>query len=113
VFEGALLFNTAPNSGFAGGAGSTLRYNFLPWSRIVPFVDANFGIVGLDFDLSRQSDGFNFNVGFGTGAHWFVGQHTAITTEVRWQHISNMNTRLPNDGINDAEFLLGTSYFLR
>ena len=63
--------------------------------------------------LSRPTNPLVCGVGFGTGAHWFVGQRTAITTEVRWQHISNMNTRLPNDGINDAEFLLGTSYFLR
>ena len=50
---------------------------------------------------------------FGTGAHWFVSDRTAISTEVRWQHISNMNIETPNDGINDVLFLLGVSYFLR
>ena len=112
LFEGALLWNTEPRSGFAGGAGSTLRYNFLRWERVVPYLDANFGVVNLDFDLERQSDGFNFNVGFGTGAHWFVSERTAISTEVRWQHISNMDIETPNDGINDVLFLLGVSYFL-
>jgi hypothetical protein len=112
LFEGAFLWNTEPSSGFAAGAGSTLRYNFLRWERVVPFLDANFGVVHLDFDLARQSDGFNFNVGFGTGAHWFISERTAISTEVRWQHISNMNIETPNDGINDLLFLLGVSYFL-
>jgi len=113
LLEGALLFNTEPDFGFAGGVGSTLRYNFLPWRRVVPFVDANFGLLGLDFDLSRQSDGFNFNVGGGSGSHWLVGERTTITTEVRWQHISNMNTQRPNDGINDVLFLIGFTRFFR
>jgi hypothetical protein len=113
LVEGALLFDTEPEFGFAGGIGSTLRYNFLPWRRVVPFVDANFGLLGLDFDLSRQSDGFNFNVGAGSGSHWLVGERTTITTEVRWQHISNMNTKLPNDGINDVLFLIGFTRFFR
>ena len=51
LLEGALLFDTEPEFGFAGGVGSTLRYNFLPSRRVVPFVDANFGLLGLDFDL--------------------------------------------------------------
>ncbi|MEA3412378.1 MAG: acyloxyacyl hydrolase [Pseudomonadota bacterium] len=111
LYEGAFIWNTEPNSGFAAGAGTTLRYNFLKHERVVPFLDANFGIVNLDFDLDLQSDGFNFNVGFGTGAHWFVSRDTAISTEVRWQHISNKNTQFPNNGINAALFLLGVSYF--
>jgi hypothetical protein len=113
LLEGALLFNTEPSFGFAGGVGSTLRYNFLPSRRVVPFVDANFGLLGLDFDLSRQSDGFNFNVGVGSGLHWLVGERTTIMTEVRWQHISNGNTKHPNDGINDVLFLIGFSRFFR
>jgi len=113
LFEGALLFNTSPHFGFAGGVGSTLRYNFLPWRRVVPYIDANFGVLGLDFDLERQSDGFNFNVGFGTGSHWFVGERFSIVTEVRWQHISNADTSQPNDGINDVLFLIGLSYPFR
>jgi len=113
LLEGALLFNTEPKFGFAGGVGSTLRYNFLPWRRVVPFVDANFGVLGLDFDLSRQSDGFNFNVGAGSGLHWLVGERTTIMTEVRWQHISNGNTQKPNDGINTVLFLVGFTRFFR
>jgi hypothetical protein len=113
LLEGTLLFNTEPEFGFAGGIGSTLRYNFLPWRRVVPFVDANFGVLGLDFDLSRQADGFNFNVGAGSGSHWLVGERSTITTEVRWQHISNMNTQRPNDGINDVLFLIGFTHFFR
>jgi hypothetical protein len=113
LLEGALLFNTEPEFGFAGGVGSTLRYNFLPSRRVVPFIDANFGLLGLDFDLARQSDGFNFNVGVGSGLHWLAGERSTIMTEVRWQHISNGNTQRPNDGINTVLFLVGFTRFFR
>jgi opacity protein-like surface antigen len=111
LFEGALFHNTAQNGGNGFGLGTTLRYNFIFSDQIVPFIDANFGIISLNLDLERQSDGFNFNVGFGGGAHWFMSDNMAITTEIRWQHISNAKTKLPNDGINASLFLLGFSYF--
>ncbi len=111
LIEGAFLINTGPTSGFAGGAGTTLRYNFLRNERLIPFIDLNFGILGVDFDLERQADGFNFNVGTGAGTHWFVTGRTALTLEARWQHISNAGTQKENDGINDALFLVGLTYF--
>lgn len=111
LLEGAFLWNTSPHSGFGGGGGTTLRYNFLSWDRFVPYIDANGGLIGMDFELENQSDGFNFNVGAGAGAHWFLTDRTAFTTEVRWQHISNARTKLPNNGINDVLFLGGFSYF--
>jgi len=111
LFEGALVFNTNPRFGYALGGGSTLRYNFLSWDRFVPFLDANFGMVYMDFDLEGQSDGFNFNVGFGAGFHQFLSQHTALTPAVRYQHFSNAGLSEPNRGINDVLFLVGVSYF--
>lgn len=111
LFEGAFLFNTEPHSGWAAGGGTSLRYNFTAGSRVVPFVEANLGMLHLDFDLLGQSDGFNFNVGFGTGLHWFAWDRVALTPGVRWQHISNAGTSEPNRGINDVLFLLGVSYF--
>jgi hypothetical protein len=109
--EGAVIFNTEPRFGWAAGGGSTLRYNLLYGRRLVPFLDANFGLLHLDFDLEGQSDGFNLNVGFGTGFHWFLSERTALTPAVRWQHISNAGTSSPNAGINDVLFLIGASYF--
>jgi opacity protein-like surface antigen len=112
LFEGALIFNTRPHFGYAVGGGSTLRYNFLAGRSLVPFVDCNLGIVYLDFDLAGQSDGFNFNVGWGSGLHWFVSERMALTPEVRYQHFSNAGIQKPNHGINDVLFLIGISYFL-
>ncbi len=111
LFEGVLAFNANPRFGVAVGGGSTLRYNFLGGRRVVPFVDGNFGVAYLDFDLMGQSDGFNFNVGCGGGFHWFQSDWVTITPEVRYQHFSNAGLRSPNSGINDVLFLIGTSYF--
>lgn len=111
LIEGAFLINTGPTSGFAAGAGSTLRYNFLRNERLIPFIDLNCGILALNFDLERQTNGFAFNVGAGFGTHWFMTDRTALTMEARWQHISNADTKQENDGINDALFLLGLTYF--
>jgi hypothetical protein len=112
LFEGALVFNIRPHFGYALGGGTTLRYNFLAGRSLVPFFDCNLGIVYLDFDLRGQSDGFNFNVGWGSGLHWFVSKRLAVTPEVRYQHFSNAGTQMPNLGINDVLFLVGISYFL-
>ena len=42
--------------------------------------------------------------------HPFLGA-TTLTTEVRWQHISNGNTKMPNNGINAMQFMLGVYRF--
>lgn len=111
LVEGTFFHNTAQNGGVGGGVGTTLRYNFLFDDRIVPYLDANFGVIAMNLNLERQSDLFNFNVGFGGGFHFFATDQLAISTELRWQHISNAKTELPNDGINSALFLVGASFF--
>jgi hypothetical protein len=111
LVELAFLFNAEPWFGFGGGGGTSLRYNFL-FNRIaVPYVEINLGLLGIDFDLGRQADGFAFNVGAGAGSHWRIGERTTLTTEIRWQHISNAYTKKPNDGINTMQFMLGVYRF--
>jgi|SRR5271157_1034773 len=113
LIEGAFLFEYHPEHGFAGGGTLMLRYNFLQFQRVVPFVELGAGIVGTDLDLKEQSDGFNFSVQGGVGAHYFVLPHVAVTAEWRFHHISNAGLRNPNSGINDSLFLLGASFFVR
>jgi lipid A 3-O-deacylase len=113
LIEGACLFEYHPEHGFAGGGTLMLRYNFLQHQRVVPFVELGGGILGTDLDLKEQSDGFNFSVQGGVGAHYFVLPHVAVTAEWRLHHISNAGLRQPNSGINDSLFLLGASFFVR
>jgi len=113
LIEGAFLFAYRPVHGFAGGGTLMLRYNFLESGRVVPFLEAGAGLLGTDFDLKGQSDGFNFSVQGGLGLHFFLLPRLAVTAEARLHHISNAGLRQPNNGINDCLFLLGASFFLR
>lgn len=111
--EGQFLFETEPRSGFAGGFAILFRYNFLPHGRFIPFVEAGAGVLGLDFDVDGQRDGFNFSPQAGLGFHYFVSERTALTGEWRWFHISNADTRDPNFGIDSSLFIIGASFFLK
>jgi lipid A 3-O-deacylase len=113
LIEGAFLFEYRPVHGFSGGGTLVFRYNFLESGRVVPFIEAGAGIVGTDFDLKGQSDGFNFSVQGGLGLHFFVLPRVAITAEARLHHISDAGLRVPNNGINDSLLLLGASFFLK
>jgi hypothetical protein len=113
LVEGAALFEYHPEHGFAGGATLMLRYNFLQSERVVPFIEAGAGLVGTDFDLRGQSDGFNFSLQGGLGFHAFLMPRLALTAEARLHHISNAGLRVPNDGINDCLFLVGASFFMK
>ncbi|MFQ5656956.1 MAG: acyloxyacyl hydrolase [Candidatus Methylomirabilales bacterium] len=112
LFEGAFLINVEPKSGFAGGATAMFRYNFLPGGDFIPFLQLGAGIVGLDFNLQDQADGFNFTPQGGVGFHYFVSDRTALTAEWRLHHISNAGSNDPNNGINSSLFLVGLSTFL-
>ncbi len=113
LLEGQFFFQTKPRGGFAGGIALLFRYNFLPRGKFIPFVEAGAGILGLDFDVEGQRDGFNFSPQAGLGFHYFVSERTALTGEWRWLHISNAHIREPNDGIDGSLFLIGVSTFLK
>lgn len=109
--EGQLLFERRPLSGLGGGAAFDLRYNLLHWERVVSFIGGGLGMVGTDFRV-RQSDGFNFVVQGGAGLHWRLGERLALTLQYRWHHISNADSRQPNNGVNTHMALIGPSWFL-
>ncbi|MFB3076262.1 MAG: acyloxyacyl hydrolase [Candidatus Methylomirabilales bacterium] len=112
LVEGQFFFETEPTSGWGGGFALLFRYNFLPEGKFIPFVEAGAGILGLDFDVAGQDDGFNFSPQAGLGFHYFLSENTALTGEWRWLHISNGDTREPNFGIDSSLFLIGVSFFL-
>lgn len=122
LMEGAILIQTEPRDGFGAGLTAMVRYNFLPEGRFIPFVEGGAGLLGIDFDLAHrpgpeaelegQRDGFNFSLHFGVGSHYFVSDRAALTGEVRYHHISNAETRQPNNGIDSVVFMIGVSIFL-
>ena len=111
VIEGALLFNTEPTSGFAGGATVNLRYNFLRAGRFVPYVESGAGLADLNFDLDRQADGLNFFLQVGLGARWLLTDRLALLGGWRFHHISNANSSVPNNGLDSSLFVAGMTVF--
>lgn len=107
TLEGLLMFNFSPRSGVAGGATAGLRYTFLTDRRIQPFAEGAVGIGGLDFDLAGQDDGFSFFIQAGAGARYVLHDDLALVGSLRWQHISNAQTHLPNNGIDTIGFRIG------
>lgn len=111
LVEGLAMFETQPNTGIGGGVVSLLRWNFLAGERVVPFVTAGGGFMGLDFDLASQRDGFVFSLQGGVGTHVFLTDHLALTGEWRYQHTSNARTKLPNGGLDMSVLSLGATWF--
>lgn len=73
--------------------------------------EAGVGLAGIDFDVSNQRDGFAFILQGGGGLHWMLTDRVAITPVYRYHHISNANTRTPNDGVNSHQILIGPTFF--
>jgi opacity protein-like surface antigen len=107
ILEGTFLVEVEPRSGFAGGANVLLRYRLLKDHRIRPYAEAGLGIGGLDFGLLSQDDGFSFFLQAGAGARWQINETWSLIGSVRWHHISNAQTHLPNNSIDDVLFMIG------
>ena len=110
MLEGEFLF------GFDGGTffaiTPLIRYHFLSYESVVPFVELGSGFGNLDFDLSDQADGFAFNPQLGGGFHYFVGDQISLDSAIRWHHLSNAHINTPNNSINDWNFIAGFTYYL-
>ena len=61
----------------------------------------------------RQAKGFLFSDNFGAGIYLFPGKNAAINLGFRLRHMSNADTRSPNQGINTFNYLIGFSKFIR
>ena len=111
LVEGTLLAAVAPKGGFVGGASALLRYNFLSWRGLVPFVELGAGLALLELDLDSQSDGLAFAPQGGLGLHWWLSPRASLTASWRLHHLSNAGLRSDNVGINDSLFLVGFTIF--
>jgi opacity protein-like surface antigen len=107
ILEGSVLVNFEPHTGHAGGVLAALRYRMLPGRRIRPYIEGGIGLGRLAFGLASQDDGFSFFLNAGAGARWQLNEALSLTGSVRWHHISNAQTHLPNNSIDDVLFLIG------
>jgi hypothetical protein len=110
--EGVFHANRQPMDGAAAGGALALRWNFLPWERLVPYFSASLGALYLDYDLRTQRDGFNFVLYGDVGVQVLVTDRLAVSGGYRLQHISNASTGHPNLGVDTSFALIGVAYFL-
>jgi hypothetical protein len=108
--EGTYFHSFEPHSGDAGGAALLLRYKFLYWKRVHPFLQAGAGILSLDYDLLDQADGFAFQPQAGVGILWMINSSHSLEIAWRFHHISNAYTQEPNGGIDRSQLILGYAY---
>jgi opacity protein-like surface antigen len=108
--EGTILANFRPRTGVAAGVGLLLRYNVLRWQPFAPYLQAGGGILDLEFDLADQDDGLTFSAEAGAGLCYPISPHVSMDAGVRFHHISNANSHLPNGGIDSLQLMLGLAY---
>jgi len=111
VFQGEFLAAYQPNSGYSAGLSLLLRYNFLYSRQWVPYLELGGGVGKLDFGLRNQSDGLVFYPQAGLGMHYFFTDNMSVDLGWRFHHMSNANTKLPNNSINASLLLFGFSWY--
>ncbi|MDE2059658.1 MAG: acyloxyacyl hydrolase [candidate division NC10 bacterium] len=114
ILEPTFLITATPKKTFGEGISILGRYNFVTGTRFVPFFSLGIGLLHWNLEISQPrtlQTHFNFTLQAGTGLHYFVTDHLAVTGEVRLFHISNAHRETPNIGINSTVYVLGASYF--
>lgn len=102
-----------PFDASAFGATLNFKYNFLDFGRWMPFWEGGAGGLWTDLapDIEEQSTKWNFILQTGIGTSYFVNPNMALTTGLRFHHISNANLGDRNTGINAWQVNVGVSFF--
>ncbi len=88
-----------------------LRYNFAAGTRWVPFADLGAGVTASGIEGPDQSGTFEFNLQANIGAHYFVRDNLAFTSEVGYLHFSYAGLHDPNLGVNTIKSAIGLTRF--
>ena len=101
----------SPSQTWLVGFAPHLRYNFITGTRIVPYFDIGMGLAWTGIGVPDLGGTFEFNLQALGGAHWFIQDNLAITTDVRYLHISSGGIHNPNLGVNTILGTIGVSWF--
>ena len=109
--EGWFQYYLAPQSAEAGGLKGVLRYHFLHFGRLVPYVELTGGAGASTLEVKEIRSTLTFIIEAGAGLSYVVAPGVAVTGGYRFQHLSNGNVEPPNRGINSDTGVLGVSFF--
>lgn len=109
--EAALLGITQPTGAYGIGVTPKLIYTFTSFGRLKPYVEGGGGPLWTNFDgrIPEQGSDFNFLVGGGAGATYDLTARWALNAGLRFSHISNGGTGVPNSGVNYLLPFIGVS----
>jgi len=97
------------------GIGFTpkIKYTFVAWDRIRPYVEFAGGPFWTDLagEIPEESVEFNFVLSAGFGVSWFITPQMSLNAGYRFQHISNAGIQYPNIGLNASLPFGGFSFY--
>ena len=88
-----------------------LRYNFATGTHWIPFFDLGAGVSATSIGPPDLSGTFEFNLQLGGGVHWFLRDNLALTSEVKYLHMSCAGIHPPNLGLNSVALMIGVTWF--
>jgi hypothetical protein len=111
--EGWFQHYVSPASTNAGGLKVALRYHFIDFGRLVPYLEVTGGGGGTNLKVHEIRSRFTFVAEGGAGLSYFITDEVALSAGYRFQHISNGNTSTPNRGFNSNSGVVGMSFYFK
>jgi len=104
------LYRQHPDAHF-GGLGVELRYHFLAFGRVVPYVELFGAAGGTDLKIPEIDSAFALMAQGGIGVSVFLTDWVALYAGYRLQHVSNAHVSTPNRGFEAHLGVAGLSIF--
>src|SRR6185437_5436119 len=82
------------------GCNFGIQYMYPLSKNIYSYINIGSGPHYITVHTYRQATGFIFSDNMGAGLYFFFSKTLALNTTYRLRHMSNANTRMPNEGIN-------------
>jgi lipid A 3-O-deacylase len=101
----------SPSKEWLIGLTPHLRYNFATGTRWIPFCDAGAGVTATGIGAPDLSGTFEFNLQPAIGVQWFVRDNLALTSELKYLHLSCGGLHSPNLGANGVVGMMGLTWF--
>ncbi|MGH9161368.1 MAG: acyloxyacyl hydrolase [Vicinamibacteraceae bacterium] len=93
-----------------GASPLLLRWRFIGWRHVQPYVEGLSGITRTDHALPEGTTRFNFSSKAGIGTWLAVSEHVGLLVGYRFDHVSNASRRRVNPGLNFHEIYVGLSW---
>ena len=108
--EGWFQYYLEPRTFTAEGLKGALRYHFIGFGPVVPYLEVTAGAGGTNLNVREIRSHFAFVLEGGAGVSYFVTSDVSLNLGYRLQHISNGGTGHPNRGLNSDTGVLGVSF---